>query len=113
MISNQLKNKILEKATTLEKFGMRDLVWEKEEAKKLISSLMADEIGILGGDVYQIILNNLRPTYDNWSCEPRNGETKDDYFFRSKKSAFDYIEGYPVKEGEKVLFSLVFTEILD
>lgn len=113
MIQNHIKKKILDKAVSLEKFGMRDLAWEKEEAKNLINSLMFDDIGILGGDVYVIDSSRLIPTYENWSCEPEDGELKKNYFSRSKINALDYINRYPNNTSEKTLFSIVFTEILD
>ena len=74
---------------------------------------MLDDIGILGGDVYRIDTTRLTPTYDNWSCEPINEESKVDYFLRSKKNALDYITQYPLDTNEMILFSLVFTEIID
>ncbi len=76
MIEELIKNKLLEKAISLQQFGLNDLVWEKEDAKKLIISLMSDNIGILGGDVYKIDSKKLIPTYDNWSSEPKKGEGK-------------------------------------
>jgi len=58
MIQSYIKQKILETAVSLDKFGMNDLTWEKEAVKILITSLMQDDIGILGGSVYKIDSNN-------------------------------------------------------
>lgn len=113
MIQKETKEKILQKAISLEKFGMRDLAWEKEDAKHLIMSLMFDYIGILGGDVYKVDLTRIIPTYDNWSCEQKKEESKGDYFFRSKSETFEYINQYPVEPNEQILFSIVFDEIID
>ena len=113
MIQNQTKQKISVHAISLEKFGIRDFAWEKESVKKLINSLMFDDIGILGGDVYQIEAKRLIPTYDNWSCESKEGELRKDYFLRSKATALSYINNYLFDSNEEILFSLVFTEILD
>jgi hypothetical protein len=112
MIQEHIK-KILENAISLEKYGMRDLAWKREEAEKLISLLIFEDIGILGGDVYRLDSFRLIPTYDNWSCEPKEGELKNNFFSRSKKVALDYIKHYPIELCEKIIFSLVFTEILD
>lgn len=75
MIPSHIKNKILEKATSLQQFGMNDLTWNKEEAKLLITSLLTDNIGILGGSVYKIDSNHVVPLYDNWYCNLERNET--------------------------------------
>jgi len=113
MVPDYIKEKILENSTRLDRYGMRDLVWNKENAEKVICSIMPDDIGILGGDVYIIENDRLRPLYDNWYCEPNEGEAKKDFFLRTKQKSLSYIMNYPVKTGENILFSLVFTEILD
>ncbi len=113
MLEELIKNKILEKAISLQQFGLNDLAWKKEEAKKLIVSLMSDNIGILGGDVYKIDSKRLIPTYDNWSSEPGKGEDIKEYFSRSKLVALDYINKYPVDNNEDIVFSIVFNEVID
>ncbi|MBS0622495.1 MAG: hypothetical protein JSR80_06020 [Verrucomicrobia bacterium] len=113
MINLYIKQKILEKAMPLTAFGMNDLTWEKEDAKNLINLLMRDDIGILGGSVYKIDSNHLIPMYDNWSCNPGEKEKISDFFLRSKIKASDYIDKYPVDSGEKIVFSIVFTEDVD
>jgi len=113
MIPDHIKNKILEKVTSIQQFGMNDLTWDKEEAKTLITSLMPDNIGILGGSVYKIELNNLIPLYDNWYCNPIANETQFEFYTRSKLKALAYIDKYPVHPNETILFSLVFTENID
>jgi hypothetical protein len=92
---------------------MRDLVWKKEDAIKLITLLEFEEIGILGGDVYRIEANSVIPMYDNWSCEIQENERKIDFFSRSKLIAYNYINNYSVSSDENIVFSIVFTEILD
>jgi len=113
MIKKEIQEKILKKAISLKEFGANDLTWEKESAKKLINLLMEDEIGILGGSVYKIDSNKLIPLYDNWYLEPDVKEETKEYYTRSKKKAFEYINNYPVYPDEKIIFSLVFTEDVD
>lgn len=110
MMQKHIKHKILKNAVSLEKFGMNDLTWEKEDAKNIITNLMQDDIGILGGSVYKIDSNHLIPMYDNWSCNSDGKESRQGFCIRSKLKALDYIDKYPVYPGEKILFSLVFTE---
>lgn len=113
MIQECIRKKILEKTISLAEFGIRDLTWEKEDAENLIVSLMADDIGILGGDVYVIDSNHPIPTYDNWFSDPEKGELPKEYFLRSKKQALDYIQAYPIEQNQIFLFSIVFTEIIE
>lgn len=113
MIKDKLKEKILKNTIKLDSFGMNDLTWEKETAKNLIISLLPDNIGILGGSVYKIDAGKFIPLYDNWHSLPDKQETQSEFDYRSKMKALDYIENYPVYPGEKILFSLVFTDDVD
>lgn len=111
-MSHEIKEKIIEKAISLEKYGINDLAWSKEDAQALINSIMKDRVGILGGDVYKIESNRLEPLYDNWSCEIMKNESQEEYYLRSKIESLKYIENYPVQSEEKVVFSITFTEEL-
>ncbi len=113
MIEENVKQKILKDAVSLSRFGVNDIFWEKENAKYLIISLMEDDIGILGGNVYKIDSKKLIPMYDNWFCESKQNETKKEYFLRSKLIAFEYINKYTIYDDEKILFSIGFTEFID
>jgi hypothetical protein len=89
---------------------LNDFAWEKQDAIELIKSLMMDQIGILGGDVYQIITNELIPICDNWSCE--SIELQNEEFLKIKISSIKYLENYPILDGENIVFSIMFTEQL-
>lgn len=110
MIKDNLKQKILEKSISLKEIGLHDLAWKKEDAKILINSLINDDIGILGGDVYRIEADKFIPLSDSWWFEPIDGEEKEDFFTRSKLKSIDYIDKYPSNPEEGIIFSLVFTE---
>lgn len=111
-MQNNIKEKILESAISLESFGMYELAWTQDKAIKLIETIMHDEIGILGGDVYNIIDGKPKPTYDNWYCEPMSGESNSDFFLRSKIESLKYINEYFVDLNETFIFSLTFTEMM-
>ena len=112
MLKQEIKEKIIQKSLTLEKYGLNDLAWGKEDAKDLIQALMKDHIGILGGDVYRLKLDRLEPVYDNWSCEPMKAESEEEYYARSKAESLNYIENYSIEHGENIIFSITFTEKL-
>jgi hypothetical protein len=111
MIANhETLEKIKENAISLEKFGVNDLAWEKDDAFRVVSSIMNDRIGILGGDVYKLSSEYLEPLCDNWACEREKGEADEEYYLRSKQKTLNYIESYPVLPEENIVFSITFTE---
>lgn len=113
MTPDNIRKKILENITSLERFGMNDLTCGQEDAKSLISSLMDDDIGIFGGSVYKLELDELIQMYDSWYCNPSAEDTRTTFNLRSKVKALEYISKYPVYPGENIIFSLVFTENVD
>ena len=109
-MEKEVEKKIAENAISLENFGMNELAWKKKEAEKLIASLMRDNIGVLGGDVYKIYPDRIEPLYDNWSCDSRESESREEYFLRSKSQALSYISSYAVSHGSNIVFSITFTD---
>jgi hypothetical protein len=110
MLNQVVKERIMQKSVPLEGYGVNDLAWNKEDAENLIDEIMEDKIGILGGDVYRLTSTHLEPLPENWSCEPTEKESKEEYYIRSKSESLKYIKNYPVQPGEKILFSITFTE---
>lgn len=71
MLNQKIKEKITRNPISLEKYGLNDLAWTQEAAKRLIHDIMEDEIGILSGDIYELTEGCLIPVYDNWLCEKK------------------------------------------
>lgn len=113
MIDSHIRQKILESAISLKSLGINDLAWKKTDAEHLINSLLADKIGILGGDVYRNVDGRFISLGDNWACNPIVHEGEDEYFLRSKKESLAYIGNYPIDNTDCILFSLVFSEYVD
>lgn len=112
-MEQEIEKKITKDAISLEDFGMNELAWRKEEAEKLITSLMNDDIGILGGDIYKLYSGRVEPLYDNWSCDPLKNESREEYFLRSKSQALNYISKYPVSHDSNIIFAIIFTDTLN
>lgn len=110
MIRNDIIKKILQNAILLEEQDIGDLAWKKEDLIQLVNSLMDDDIIILGGDVYKIDEEDLTFLGDNWSCTPKENETRDVYAKRSKIITLEYVNKYPIKPREKIIFSMTFNE---
>jgi len=110
MLQQKIKEKIIQNSISLQRFGLNELAWRKKDAQNFINDIMKDKIGILGGDVYKLTPKQLEPLCDNWSCEPIATESEENYHSRSKFESLKYIANYPVQKGEKILFSIIFTE---
>lgn len=104
----KLKNKIAKNALLLFDYGLNDLAWSREDALRLITSLMNEDIGVLGGDVYFLSLHKLRSLGDNWSCHPTEQEQLVDFYLRSKIETLRYIKEYP--QNAELVFSITFSE---
>lgn len=101
--------KITKHAISLEKYEIHNLAWSKVDAQQLIYLIDKDKIGIFGGNVYKLT-STLEAFPDNWSCESTDSESEDAFNNRSKQESLKYIKNYPFEEGEKILFSIIFTE---
>lgn len=93
-----------------EALGIRDIALERSEALVAIECLKADSIPILGGDVYLRNDAAIEPSYANWHCDARPGESKEDYFKRSWLIAEEYIRKYPEPVIGKPVFAIVIGE---
>ena len=65
MRKKEIENELFKKIISLEKFGLHDLAWEKEEAVKIVQLLINENAGILGGDVYHLVDDKLEFFGDN------------------------------------------------
>lgn len=106
-----IKEKILKNALTLTKYGLNDLAWNKKDALSLINSIMRDKVSILGGDVYRLQSNKLRPMDDNWYTDPKEYDSLEDFRYGSKIRAKEYIEKYSILD-EDIIFYLVFDDYI-
>ena len=110
MLKQEVINKITKTSISLDEYGISDLAWNKESVKILLHEIMNEEIGVLGGDVYKLTPTGLTVLSDNWSCEPNDRATSEEYYIRSKLASLKYVENYQVESGEEILFSMTFTD---
>ena len=109
-MNSDLQEKIKKNAISLKKYELNDLVWNQEDAQNIINLIMEDNVGILGGDVYRLQVDCVRSLYDNWACEPGEGESQTDFYFRSKIESLEYIKKYPTLGDKEIVFSITFTK---
>lgn len=87
--------------------GIDDYAFPKESALQVVSELRDSRIPVLGGDVFCLADEVITDTYDNWYCDPEEGETQAHFVERSYRIAKDYIENYHGDDGGKYLFSII------
>ncbi|MCH9633989.1 MAG: hypothetical protein S4CHLAM7_07230 [Chlamydiae bacterium] len=109
MIKKSLENKILKNSISLEKYSLNDFAWDKKSALDMLNSILNEDLGVLGGDVYQMTEKRLISNGENWFSEANEGEDKRAFFLRSKLEAIKYIQQFPVGEEENIIFAIVFT----
>lgn len=110
MIKEEIIKKLHKNSINLESFGVGELAWKKQDAMDVIISIMTETIGVLGGDVYKLDLNHLKAIGDNWFCEMRDNESRDEFYLRSKMETLKYIEQYPCSQADTYVFSMTFTD---
>jgi len=99
-------DRILGVGRLLTDIGVRNWVLSKPEALSALDELAAAEIGVLGGDVYEMLQDRMRPTRDNWYCNRQPGETNGAFVARSITQARDYIRRYS-SERATTVFAIV------
>lgn len=112
-LSDFLSQELVRTGYSLASVGANTLAWEKQQAELILTELMSQKIGVLGGDVYMISSGNFVPTYDSWYCERLEGEDEEAFHLRSKTEALDYIRGFLVRDDETIVFSLIFSKSVD
>jgi hypothetical protein len=91
----------------LQGFGVRDVALGREDAISALQFLREAAVPVLGGDVYFQRDSGLELAFANWHCDPKAGESPQDYLRRSLVAAEEYIKRFPEHRGVTPLFALV------
>lgn len=100
-----LSANILKSGISLEPLGIAEYAWEKNLVIEILNILNDKRIPVLGGDVYKIVDNEIKSTYDGWYID--KDETPE-FVRKSLDMAKSYIEEYEHLNEGKYLYSLVF-----
>ena len=111
----KLPKRFIKKGFSLKNYGLSEMGWGRNDAIEIIDYLYSQNYltGILGGDVYLIINTDADSLGDNWFSKKKEDENYSDYKKRSLLEAKKYIEKYPIKMNEKIIFVFVFSEIVE
>ncbi len=104
-----LGQELLDKAIPLDSIGFNELAWDKKTVLEVLTNLIPLNVGIWGGDVYELIGDDIIPLSDSWYCEIEMGEDEKSFFLRSILHAQKYINDFPDIPEQKILFTLVLT----
>ncbi|EMM83588.1 Imm40 family immunity protein [Leptospira interrogans] len=87
--------------------GVNNWALTKDQALMALEKFLKLDIPILGGDVYEYKNGIIESNYNNWYCDPDEGETNSEYVRRSIEKAIKYIQEYKVNENYKIYFVLM------
>ncbi len=79
--------------------GSDELALKIEDSLIAIDLLRHEKIPVLGGDILIIKNGVLTYTYENWYCNEKSAEKKNDYVNRSCDIAIEYIVNIMKKNG--------------
>ncbi len=84
-----------------------EIALTKADALKAVEILFDSELGILGGDVYELESDGyFRPTYDNWYCN-KDDLPLSDFVRLSHEKATRYLQEYKEADGLNIRYVLV------
>ena len=87
-----------------------EVTLKKSDAIKALDLLADTDIGVFGGDVYELESDGyFRPTYDNWHCNKDENE-KAVFAKKSREVAHKYLANYNENEGMDVRYVLVIDD---
>lgn len=87
-----------------------EIALKKSDAIKALALLDDTDIGILGGDVYELESDGyFKPTYDNW-FRNKGIEEQQDFAKRSRSLANEYLSNYQEKDGVDIRYVLVLDD---
>jgi hypothetical protein len=87
-----------------------ELALTKAEALKALEFLSDTDVGVLGGDVYELEDDGyFRPTYDNWYCN-KDDMSLSEFAKLSHEKALQYLKSYNEGEGSNIRYVLVIDD---
>lgn len=84
-----------------------ELALSKIDTLRALDLLRGSEEVALGGDVYRVDENRMRPTYDNWYVKREEGESTIAFAERSRRVAEQYVRQYLDPEDGSIAYVLV------
>lgn len=93
--------------------GISNWALSKDQALLAIDKFESQKLPVLGGDVYELAEGVPESNYDNWYCDKHEGESLDDFVYRSASQARQYVSNYRAPSGQDAFFVLVVNERVD
>jgi hypothetical protein len=100
-----------EKGRPLAEIGAAGVAFTRKDVLGALECLKGTQVGVLGGDVLDIVGGKLRYTHDSWHVNRRPQEDVADFLNRSIMETERYIRSYPDPEDGTTLYSPVISEL--
>jgi len=108
---NAFPGELLNKAKTLEHFGIAEMAWDWQNAIAVVEFLCEYNYAVLGGDVYRLINGDLESTYDSWYINKDVAKSREQFIGETKDRAISYINQYHERNGDDCYYSVVFEKM--
>ena len=102
----------LDRAFDLSYIGINEIAWKSDDALLAVNILAEKGYAILGGDVYSLVENKIKSTYDSWYHTKEESTNWKQYVIDSREKAISYIEFYSKRNGDSYCYSAVYTDEL-
>ncbi len=87
-----------------------ELALTKTDAINALKLLSDTDVGVLGGDVYELENDGyFRPTYDNWCCN-RDDMPSSEFAKLSHEKALQYLKSYNEGNGLNIRYVFVIDD---
>jgi hypothetical protein len=107
LLPHAYQNFIDQRGQTLNSIGIKGVALARKDALYALEILTDSRIAILGGDVYRMEGQTVRPTRDSWYAERRTElESVSVYIRRTHDAARKFLQTYPDPAQSSVLAAL-------
>jgi hypothetical protein len=111
LVPDQYRRLEKEKGRTLTEIGGAGVAFTREDVLEALECLKGTRVGVLGGDVLEVVNGRPRYAHDDWHVNRRPQEDLADFLNRSVAEAERYIRSYPDPGDGTIFYSPVISEL--
>jgi hypothetical protein len=100
-----------EKGRPLTEIGASGVAFTRKDLLTALEFLRGSQVGVLGGDVLEIVSGKLRYTHDSWHVSRRDQENMTAFLNRSVQETEKYVNSYPDPNNGTIFYSPVISEL--
>lgn len=107
MMKNKKIESIISCGIPLHNNGINNWALTRAQAIVVLDKFAYENIAVYGGDIFHLVNNTLKHSYDSWYCDREENEPYKDFCVRSIGVAQNYIAKYPFTAKKETF--VVFT----